>query len=214
MKKLSSVAPVALVLVALTSLLFTASSIGIFGHDRTANAADPMAPAGMYIDMDPEDGDSSPGTFNPVNNDSSFGAIQECARINKNSTLDADEDVTADRVTFDVVIDSIPAGAEMLAWQAKILYNDDTTNGLQVATANSTVGTIIARIDGSAPLAANQPVPDNNGDGFYGTAAADTSGDPGTNEDGSGVGSRIGIQTRAGTQAGLYNLTLDDSLSP
>lgn len=176
--------------------------------------------ARMIIDMDPEDGAANgPGTFAPVNDWASFGTIQECARINENDILDADEDVLADRVTLDVLADDIPAATAMFGGEARISYDDNTATGLQVVAVNSTTSTVagvagdmmVMRTPGSSSLALNDPLPDNNNDGAYMTGSADI--EPDTREYGDGVLFRLAIASRPGTPSGVYDLTLDPVFS-
>jgi hypothetical protein len=172
--------------------------------------------ARMIIDMDPEDGAANgPGVLAPVNDWASFGAIQDCARINENDVLDADEDVLADRVTLDVLADDIPTATAMFGAQTILTYDDNTTTGLQVVAANSTISMVAGvagnmmsmRVPGSSALAANDPLPDNDSSGDYLVGSSDIN--PDAREDGDGVLFRLAIATRPGTLAGVYDLTLD-----
>jgi hypothetical protein len=59
------------------------------------------AVASMSLDMDPDVGGSDPNTA------TSIGERQNCARLNANGSLDADEDAV-DTVQFDVTVEGIP----------------------------------------------------------------------------------------------------------
>ena len=60
----------------------------------------------MSVDMDP--------FAAPANTGTSVGTVQDCARVNENNTLDADED-SVDTLRVDVTIDAVPVSNPALA---------------------------------------------------------------------------------------------------
>ncbi len=122
------VAAAATVAAVLTAFLTLPGSSVFASHNGGMSA--------MAIDMDP--------FAAPANTATSLGTREECARINENNFLDADEDFTSDTVTFDVVAVDIPAVTAMIAFTYDIHY-DGAALTIQSQNPNF-LGTKVIRI--------------------------------------------------------------------
>lgn len=161
-----------------------------------AEATNPPSVDAFAIDMDP--------SAVPANAAASLGSREGCARINANSTLDADEDTTPDTLTIDTTIINIPAANAMTGYSYSILY--DETNLTVQSIAMPDFGThLVMETIGSIALIASDSTPDTNGDGAYRTTTIDLGIGPG--EVGSGVLDRITISADVGAVLGAYGLT-------
>ena len=146
----------------------------------------------MAIDMDPFSA--------PANTATTLGTREQCARINENNILDADEDFIADTVTFDVVAVDIPATTAMIAFTFQINYPE---TALTIQSENPNF--LLASSPGSDVFDASQNTPDVNGDGTWSGTAADLEL---AAESGSGILERLTMSSDAGALAGKYSLTL------
>jgi len=147
----------------------------------------------MSIDMDP--------SAAPANTAASLGTRQDCARINENGILDADEDAV-DTVQFDVTALNIPAANAIVAFGYGLDYDE---SALSMQTADNALLPIVG--PGSVLLNANGPLPDGDDNNSWIGAATDT-GPVSAYESGSGVLSRLTISSDSGAPAGTYPLTL------
>jgi hypothetical protein len=163
----------------------------------------------MSIDMNEEAA--------PANTSSVLGTRETCARINENNTLDADEDVI-DGLKLDVTAQGIPAYHDA----GTAGYSPEDTGGITAygfefnySSANLTVRAfeynnpavnIMHRNGGSAIILGSDPAPDDNADDVWSHGALDGGSAP--PEDGSGVLTRITLDTEAAAATGTYVLTL------
>lgn len=156
-----------------------------------AQAGDPGSMTAMHYDMDPTG-----------NTATSLGAVQTCARINENNTLDADEDNTADTVDFDITAVGIPGGQfAMISFQVSIEYDES-----ELTVVANSVNFLLASLPGSSLFDASHPVPDPDADGYYTISVLDTGKAGPTSESGSGVLARTSISSDPGATAGQYLL--------
>lgn len=144
----------------------------------------------MYVDLDP--------SSTPANDGLSIGTIQDCARVNENDLLDADEDST-DTLEIDAVVENIPATNPAIA----------TSFVLNFPTPNVTV-TEIARPFAVAHGWNQINAGDTTGqsDGTFTHTVVDQNA---VGHDGSGAMSRMTLVTSPGVGAGLFDLTLTAS---
>lgn len=195
------------------------SLLAVFGATRFDQPA--LATHGgmdtMAIDMD------SAG-----NSSSAIGSIQQCARINKNGSLDADEDVI-DGVIIDVTAQNIPTynnngtadpsddAGGIIGYQYTLNYPSSQftvdaqqakTSAVNILAANNTDPT-------NSILIASEPLPDDNLNNWWDSAALDGAGSvpDGDPESGSGVIDRLTIKADSGLGVvpGQYLLSLSSN---
>lgn len=183
---------VCLVAAAATVAAVLAGFLTLSGSSVDASHAGGMS--AMGIDMD--------AFAAPANTATTLGTREQCARINENNILDADEDFIADTVTFDVVADDIPATTAMIAFAFQINYSESS---LTIQTENPNF--LLGSSPGSDVFDASDNTPDVNGDGTWSGAAADLQLAP---ESESGILERLTMSSDAGAPPGVYPLTLPD----
>jgi hypothetical protein len=202
--------PVPVVLASSTVVLVV---LAVLLSDATAERAGASHAGGMdamSIDMDPG--------ASPANTATSVGSIEQCARINENDMLDADED-GVDEVTVDVTAEGIPLlddggtptdqrddHAGFLGFQYEIHYDEDQ---LTVQSGNSDF--LLGTNAGGSVLDASDVVPDAEKDGYW-TGAAINTAFP-IPAGGTGVIQRLGLATDEGAQAGQTVLRLREDAS-
>ena len=167
------------------------------------------------IDMDPEDGDAAPGTWNPANTASTsdhdggvVGAIDVCAEISNDDTLNLDEDVDTDVAVIDVVAlgvglddDTDTTGLATLGFEVN--YNSAE---VKIVTPSVNAGAdhdfMLAQAAGSGGFFVGDV---DNGTGVYSEATADLN--PGLEEE-DGILIRIGVEAvAAGPSLSALTLT-------
>lgn len=132
-----------------------------------------------------------------------FGAVEDCARINENNIVDADEE-SADTAIINVVADNIPSDHPMFAFAFTLNY--DATK-IRVASKGMTTGHMINAFPGSSGFDAGESMPDT--DGAFSASVADTTADVPSSEYGDGSLGRLALQSLAGaTGAAVIPLTL------
>ncbi len=147
----------------------------------------------MSIDMDP--------SATPMNTSIIVGTRQDCARINENDMLDADEDTTADTLTIDVTASVIPLSNPMTAFSYNLNYDEANLSMQSQASLF-----LLSFNAGSSLFNASDPLPDSNNNNNFNSALLDSSAS--TPEMGSGVLDRLTISTDSGAAQGQYALTL------
>jgi hypothetical protein len=149
----------------------------------------------MAIDTDP--------FASPANTASALGSGERCARIDENDTLDADEE-DVDSLTVDITAAGVPSTNRMIGFSYTILYDE-----AQLSITSADHAFMLKRNPGSSVLDGSEPLPDGDANGRWSAAAADI----GTNsaETGSGVLSRLTVDSDSGAVAGVYRLTLIDA---
>ncbi len=151
----------------------------------------------MSLDMDPH--------TTPANTATSLGSIENCARINENDQLDADEDSAADTIDVDATATGIPASAPMQGFSFQLGY-DEANLTIQSAVASTGTGSgsyLLNSLPGSNLFPVDEPTPDTDGNGIWTASQLDV-GPDGTEETGSGVLERLTISSDTGASAGLY----------
>jgi hypothetical protein len=199
---------VSLLSVGALSLCFLASGSVTTRADHTGGGMQAMS-----IDMNEE--------ATPANTSSALGTRENCARINENDVLDADEDVV-DGLLIDVTANGVPP------------YHDSSTPGdpsddtggitgfsfdLAYSSANLTVQAlehddpsinIVARNAGSSMSLISDPLPDDNSDNTYQHSPFDSGSAP--PESGSGVLVRITLVSETAAVPAAYPLTLSNTI--
>ena len=153
------------------------------------------------------------------NSAASVGALQQCARINRNGFMDADEDVT-DGVIIDVTAENVPAydnhgtgntsddTGGIVGYQYTFNYPPaQFTINNQEATTPAV--NILAASASSAVSSMSDTLPDDNATTTWDSYAIDSA-NPSTSapESGSGVLDRLTVFAEAGATNGQYLLSL------
>jgi len=142
--------------------------------------------------------------FDPAGNTATtLGSREDCAIIANNGVLDADED-SVDAVEVDITAINIPAANRMIAFGATVGYSE-----ANLTIESASVQFLLAANSGSSVGSFGEPLPDQNGDNFWSSSAADSGN--GVAESGSGVLTRFTVKADAGAAAGAYPVSLMDT---
>jgi hypothetical protein len=142
----------------------------------------------------------------------SLGPVEDCARINENNNLDADEDATADTVEFDITASGIPDeqvgspghSSRMIGFNVAFTYNE-----VQLTVQDVDTGLLLASTAGSSVFDVSDITPDTLDDGAFLAAALDTGIAETSSESGSGVLARLRISSDPGANPGQYPLAFN-----
>ena len=167
----------------------------------------------MSIDMD--------AAAAPANTATNIGSIENCARINENDVLDADEDILEDTVTFDVTAQGIrpyndggtPSDRSddiggITGWQYTVAYSDAN---LTTVYHNPTVSLVNANSGSDVAFGDWSGGPDATGYSFWESYAFDQG--AGIPESGSGVLRRQAFRTDTIAATDVYSLIIGDAYS-
>jgi hypothetical protein len=130
------------------------------------------------------------------------GTREECAAVNRNDVLDADEDLSPDTIDVDVTIADIPTTRPAISYSYNLSYDPLAMQIINVDSAN-----LLAASAGSSIILAGDFLPDT--DGLYFGATADST--VGAAEWGSGALDTLSIEVLDGPAAGGYDLQVYDA---
>jgi hypothetical protein len=176
-------------------------------HPESAGPGPSGGMDAMSIDMDP-------GAA-PANTATSIGSIEQCARINENGIVDADEDAE-DVVEVDITAQGIPPYSDngtpnspgddhggIIGFQHLLFYDEN-----QFTIVSQDSGLLLSANQGSAPtFNVSEPLPDIDGSNSWLGAGLDTG--TGIPEQGDGVIQRLTLSSDEGAAAEQYAITLD-----
>lgn len=170
---------------------FLGSLLGISGDNINLSAQEEGRAEDFSVDMDP--------FTTPANTVTSLGSREDCARLNTNSKLDADED-GIDEIIFDVTAGNIPASTKMLGFAFTIDYPAGTE-----LTSADTKG-LLSTADGYAGFNVSEPLPDK--DGTFSAAAVDVNTQGAS---GSGFLMRLTFASTPDAKKGNYPITISSA---
>jgi parallel beta-helix repeat protein len=174
----------------LAKMLFFGAVLALFLAVGVEDSTDASHAGGMDLmafDMNPA------GT--PANTGTSLGSKEDCARINENNMLDADEDAFDDTISMDVTAVTIPASNPAVAFSLRLNYDE---SNLFVAAVDGS-----STIFGGAGINPTEPTPDTNNNGIF---SVDVLTSASTGASGSGRIMGMDIETESAAAAGIYTL--------
>lgn len=166
---------------------------GMFvGVDNNLESQQQFGAQKFSVDMDPAQ--------NPGNTKNSLGSRQDCARINENNKLDADEDFV-DGVEFDVTAVEIPQESKMIAFGFSLKYDP---NNFEFTEKN--INGLLSTAAGYSGFDASEPLPDSDGTTNFSVADINVAG-----AYGSGFLVRVNMETKPGADSENYQILLSES---
>jgi hypothetical protein len=162
----------------------------------------------------------------PANTNTSIGSVEQCAEIDENDVLDADEDTIAgasDTLAVDITVDNVQAYNDqgtgdpsddtggIIAFSYTLDYDDQSALTVMndSVTALGGIGGVTSMVlanAGSSAFNLSDPVPDDNTDNTWNGGLLDTG--AGIPEDGDGTLQRLAIASDLPAMPGLYDIIL------
>jgi hypothetical protein len=176
--------------------------IGVAAAPRERSESHAGGMDAMNIDMDPTGNTASVVDPPPSNGHAEvLGSVQNCARVNENNTLDADEDAE-DTLTIDVTAVNVPASDKMIGFAFSFEF---PSGSIEVASEEQTF-LLYAQAGSSLFGGLSDSLPDSASP--WVATGTDGGPNPGSSESGSGVMDRLEINTFGGSVPGVFPLTL------
>lgn len=167
---------------------------GLFaGSDKSLESQEPFGAQKFSVDMNPQK--------NPGNTKISVGSREECARINENNKLDANEDFV-DGIEFDLTATEIPKESKMIAFSFSLKYRPGS-----FGLIGRNVEGLLSTAPGYSGLDVSEQLPSYDGDYVSGVADINVQG-----AFGSGFLARLKLETTANAKSGNYDLQLYDAM--